>query len=160
MDNKTPQQISRRDALKILAGVASATALATIPDKWTKPGMEVGVLPAHAQTSVPTHTLVVGVSDPAANFCFSLISTVTIAPPASGILMRYTITTSGPAITSPAALTGTVPTDGTVVASLSVDVDQTSFGVGDTVTVTWSFENASDGVGSGSQVFTSVGGGC
>ncbi len=161
MDNKPSKEISRRDAMKILAAVAGAAALANIPGKWTKPGLEVGVLPAHAQTSVGAHTLAAGASDPAANFCFPLDSTVTITPPTSGILMRYVITPSaGVIITSPAALTGTASTNASGIASLSVTVDGFSFTVGSTVTVTWTFESPSDGAGSGAQVFTSVGGGC
>lgn len=162
MGNKPSKEISRRDAIKILAAVAGATALVNLPDKWTKPGMEVGVLPAHAQTSLALHTLAAGLDDPAANFCLAFDSTVTISPPVSaGILMRYVITPgAGVTITSPAALTGTAPTDATGVATLSISVDGASVVPGRTVTVTWSFENPSDGIDSDSQVFTNTSGGC
>ena len=161
MANKTHINISRRDAMKILAAAAGATALANLPGKWTAPDLEVGVLPAHAQTSGGLYTLAAGQSDPNANFCFSLVSTAIISPVAAGIPLHYVITLSpGLAITAPAASTGTVPTDGSGAASLSIDVDTNTFNVGSTVSVTWSFENPSDGTNSETQVFTSAGSGC
>ena len=46
--------ISRREMIKVLiAGSGSATALAFLPAEWMKPVIESGVLPAHAQTSIP-----------------------------------------------------------------------------------------------------------
>ena len=84
MVDPSTKKISRRDAMKILIAVAGGTALANIPSKWTKPGLAVGVLPAHAQTSSGA-SILAGVSDPAANFCFDLISTAIISPPLSGI---------------------------------------------------------------------------
>lgn len=45
------KQISRRDALKILAAAAGASVLANLPSRWTTPKLVAGVLPAHAQTS-------------------------------------------------------------------------------------------------------------
>ena len=47
------QLLSRREVLKALAvigGAAAASAL--LPEKWVKPVVEAGVLPAHAQASV------------------------------------------------------------------------------------------------------------
>ena len=47
------QLLSRRDALKALAAIGGAAAAsALLPEKWVKPVVEAGVLPAHAQTSV------------------------------------------------------------------------------------------------------------
>jgi hypothetical protein len=161
MADKASKNISRRDAMKILAAAAGATALANLPGKWVTPDLEVGILPAHAQTSVGLYTLAAGQSDPNANFCFSLVSTAVISPVAAGISLHYVITLSpGLAITSPAALTGTVPTDASGTASLSIDVNINTFNVDSTVSVTWSFENPSDGTNSAIQVFTSAGSGC
>ena len=53
---ETPQRVSRRKLLQILAasgGAVAATAL--LPEEWVEPVVEVGVLPAHAQVS-PTPT--------------------------------------------------------------------------------------------------------
>jgi hypothetical protein len=152
------KKISRRDALKLLTAVTGATALANAPARWSKPGLKIGMLPAHAQTSVITtpHTLKAG-DDDVANFCGSLTtftSTVTISPVTSGILMRFAITSVGATVTPP--LTGTVPTDASGIASLLISA--TGTGGNDMVTVAWSFENASDGTGSDNQVFTA--GGC
>jgi hypothetical protein len=44
-------QLSRRQLLKILVAAAGAAALASAPNKWKTPVVEVGALPAHAQTS-------------------------------------------------------------------------------------------------------------
>ena len=154
MGNKPSKEISRRDAIKILAAVAGATALVNLPDKWTKPGMEVGVLPAHAQTSLGLHTLAAGPDDPDAGFCLDLISTVAITPPTPGISLRYVITTSpGVTVNPPAALTGTVLTNG---VSLTIRVNPQVWVAGDFVRVTWSFVNASDGINSDDQIFTTI----
>jgi len=155
------KKLSRRDAIKILAAATGAGVLANIPSKWTKPGMEFGALPAHAQGSVPIHTLVAGTDDLQANFCWPFTSTVTITPPTEGIVLRYDIVTGGiVTIISPNPLSGTLPTDAAGMASLEVTVDNLAFGEGDTVTVTWSFEDPADGTGSDEQVFMSAGGGC
>jgi len=52
---------TRRQLLKVLAGTGIAAGMMAIPSKWTKPVVEVGVLPVHAQgselvqpTSAPT----------------------------------------------------------------------------------------------------------
>ena len=50
--NQTEQGISRRQLLKAIAatsGIVAASAL--LPEKWSSPELEVGVLPAHAQIS-------------------------------------------------------------------------------------------------------------
>ena len=50
MEVTNPKMVSRRQLIKALAatgGVVAASALA--PSKWTKPSVNVGVLPAHAQ---------------------------------------------------------------------------------------------------------------
>jgi hypothetical protein len=265
------KKLSRRDAIKILAAATGAGVLANIPSKWIKPGMAFGVLPAHAQGSVPLHTLaagadatiesnvgappitifstveitpstpeilmrysiaIIGVVDikllnknstgtvatdgsgtatlpitysnlgygstitviwsfenpsdgtgsddqifntPAApihtlaagaddlqaNFCWPFTSTVTITPPTEGIVLRYDIVTGGiVTVISPNPLSGTLPTDAAGMVSLEVTVDNMAFGEGDTVTVTWSFEDPADGSGNDEQIFTSAGGGC
>ncbi|MCB0191323.1 MAG: hypothetical protein KDJ65_05210 [Anaerolineae bacterium] len=43
--------LSRRTALKALAAASGVTALATVPNNWTRPLIEVGNLPAFAQAS-------------------------------------------------------------------------------------------------------------
>ena len=49
--SKNNKNLSRRDALKVLGAAAGATVLANLPEKWSKPELVSGVLPAHAQTS-------------------------------------------------------------------------------------------------------------
>ena len=42
--------ISRRQLLKVLAAAAGTAVLSSVPNKWKTPVVEVGMLPAHAQT--------------------------------------------------------------------------------------------------------------
>lgn len=52
-NSNTPQnkkELSRREALKALAALGGAvTATSLLPEKWSRPEIGVGVLPAHAQ---------------------------------------------------------------------------------------------------------------
>ncbi len=48
---KMQQSLSRREALRALAATGGAAALSTLPDKWRKPVVRVGTLPAFAQGS-------------------------------------------------------------------------------------------------------------
>jgi len=52
---KTKKSLNRRDAIKVLAAAGAGLASATLlPGKWDKPAMQMGVLPAHAQSSKVT----------------------------------------------------------------------------------------------------------
>jgi hypothetical protein len=52
--------LSRRDALKALVATGGALAAAAfVPGKWTKPVIEGGVVPAHAQSTLPPLTVTV-----------------------------------------------------------------------------------------------------
>lgn len=56
--------ISRRDLLKaLIAGGGGIVAAGFIPQKWFKPVVKSGVLPAHAQASAPDHNYVRGGGD-------------------------------------------------------------------------------------------------
>ena len=146
--------------MKILAASAGAIALANLPSQWSKPGLEAGVLPVHAQTSVTPepHTLPADGSQ-TASFCqpADLTSSVAITPDDAGIALNYSIsTTDGPVtITAPAALTGTVLTDSDGVASLTITAADMS-GTG-TIIVVWSFANSSDGTGTSTQTINHMG---
>jgi len=48
-----PKKVSRRQALKLITATAGAATMASVPNKWVKPILKAGVLPAHAQTSTP-----------------------------------------------------------------------------------------------------------
>ncbi|RMD50958.1 MAG: twin-arginine translocation signal domain-containing protein [Candidatus Thermofonsia bacterium] len=50
-EKQNRQQLSRRDALKVIAAVTGAATLTNLPNKWVKPVLDAGVLPAHAQTT-------------------------------------------------------------------------------------------------------------
>ena len=43
--------LTRREALKTLAAITGAVSLASLPNNWESPLVEVGALPAHAQSS-------------------------------------------------------------------------------------------------------------
>lgn len=153
------KKVSRRDAIKLITAVAGATALANTPARWSKPELKVGVLPVHAQTSVvtPVYTLTAG-ADELVSFCgfpTTLTSTATILPVATGIVLRFTITSVGVVITPP--LTGTVATDASGMVSLTIDTDGGGQSENNAVTVVWSFENPSNGTGNDSQVFSQNG---
>ncbi len=47
----TPNTLSRRAALKALLATGSVAGLTMLPERWQPPLIEVGMLPAHAQTS-------------------------------------------------------------------------------------------------------------
>lgn len=153
MTKSTEKKLSRRDAMKILAAATGAAALATIPDKWIKPGLEVGVLPAHAQTS---SSLVAGASLETADCNPTLTSTATpLPPPRPGVVLRYNISRTNPAAVVVPFPTGTETTNAAGVATLLLTI---AFAGGDSVTVTWTFENPADGTGSADQVFSHPGG--
>jgi hypothetical protein len=49
------KEISRRELIKTLTALGGATAASLLlPQKWTKPAIGAGVLPAHAQSTQPT----------------------------------------------------------------------------------------------------------
>ncbi|MGD9100541.1 MAG: twin-arginine translocation signal domain-containing protein [Anaerolineae bacterium] len=51
--------LSRRQLLKALIAAGGALTVSTVlPGQWSQPVVEVGVLPAHAQGSVPTPCMV------------------------------------------------------------------------------------------------------
>ncbi len=50
------RKLTRRELLKVSLGTMGALALANLPN-WNKPALRVGVLPAHAQTSLPRYDL-------------------------------------------------------------------------------------------------------
>jgi len=162
MAHSKPNKISRRDALKILTAATGAAALANLPPSWSKPGVEVGVLPVHAQTSV-LHIL----QDPppaelldSPDACFdgqNIGLTAVISPPTAGILLRYalTYTVTGPngSITAPVPPTGTLSTNASGQVNLTATVTPESSGAGTegTLTVVWSFVNLTDGTNTVSQ---------
>ena len=59
VENEETQALSRRELLKVLTAAGSAIgAAAFLPAKWSKPLVEAGVLPAHAQgTMIPELTI-------------------------------------------------------------------------------------------------------
>jgi len=150
MEDNTKRKISRRDAMKLLAAAVGAATVANLPAEWSKPGLEAGVLPAHAQTS---SNLLAGPDVDVTDCQANVVSTVTIAPVATGILMRYDIATTGSVtFNPPGSSTGTVATNPNGIASLPIS----SFNLyNGSIIVTWSFDNPADGTGSDSQVFTS-----
>ena len=65
--------ITRREALKVLAATAgSLTALAFVPDRWVKPVMGAGFLPAHAQSSLLCPALSMSLTSDL-NYCYGIV---------------------------------------------------------------------------------------
>jgi hypothetical protein len=63
------RRFSRRAALKALLGAGVGGALITLPNSWTKPVIDVGVLPAHAQLSAACTTITRGAQASAIGSC-------------------------------------------------------------------------------------------
>ena len=156
-------RLSRRDALKILAAATGAAALANLPPEWSKPQLQTGILPAHAQTSI-LHVLSTPVAPQeiylSPSYCYDGIIyrfTAAITPPTPGILLQYSLTyvASGApgSIIVPSPTTGNVTTDGSGQATIDVTVLPGSpfFGTEGTLTVVWSFVNPTDGANTVSQ---------
>ena len=51
MDNENKTPLNRRELIKLLLASGATVVVAFLPTKWIKPALQVGVLPAHAQTS-------------------------------------------------------------------------------------------------------------
>jgi hypothetical protein len=164
----TAQKLSRREALKLLAAATGAAALSTLPPAWSKPDLQVGALPAHAQTSL-LHILnapfLPAEIDLGQSYCWDGIIIrfiAAITPPTAGIVLQYALSynpTGAPgAITSPSPTTGTVATNASGQASIDVTVlpDSPFFGTEGTLTVVWSFVNPADGTNSVSQNYDIV----
>lgn len=150
-------KFSRRDALKVLAAATGAAAIANLPPAWSKPEVQAGVLPVHAQTSV-LHVLSTPIPaeevDLGQSYCYDgmiVRFTAVITPATPGIPLQYalTYTASGApgSITNPLPTTGTVNTNGSGQASVDVTVlpDSPFFGTTGTLAVVWSFVNPADG---------------
>jgi hypothetical protein len=133
-ENPEERTVSRRRLLRILAATGGAIAASgVLPSQWTKPVVEVGVLPAHAQvtrplaTSAPTAVSTVyamvcdstpggGDITASSDFCIDnvavIISLVSGSGPVAGITV--TMTCSNPLISfSGVSLPDTAVTDAT-----------------------------------------------
>jgi hypothetical protein len=154
MTKTSSKKLSRRDAIKILGAAVGASVLANLPSKWSTPEIAKGVLPAHAQTSAVLATLQCG-PDAFPSQTFAVNSTVTIDPPLDGIVMRWNLTFINSGFNDPSPTTGTAITVGGVATYNSPAVFYNAPGA--TITVTWSFENASDGTGTCDQTFEYTG---
>ena len=136
MNENSEKKVSRRDAMKILAAAAGAVVAANLPSEWSAPGIETGVLPAHAQTS--GYGIV---CDPDSTFICTrgnspaFESKATISPADDGVVLAYEIieTSATGSIVSP-SLTGTATTDASGEASISI-VASNFLVPGETITV-------------------------
>jgi hypothetical protein len=153
MGNKPSKEISRRDAIKILAAVAGAATLVNLPDKWTKPGMEVGVLPAHAQTSVASIACGVDADISPASSLDTVTSSVTIIPARAGVQMHFNAVCSN-VLNLDFPQSGDVATNALGVATVALTVG--CIVAGETIQATWSFVNPADGIGNCLQTLTSL----
>ncbi len=92
----SPQTLGRRELLKALASSGAMAAVTLLPGGWTKPVVEVGRLPIHAQVSgvaptvapTPTATVRPQLSLSATsegNNCFEITNTATVDPVTAGV---------------------------------------------------------------------------
>jgi len=96
MADMEKSEFSRRKALKLIASTVGAVTLASLPGRWSKPNLKVGVLPVHAQISQAPYAFsgcsVTNVQGGNVFAYFDTISTTaTISPAAAGIQLRRTI---------------------------------------------------------------------
>jgi len=112
------KQISRRNLLKaVIAGSGGFVATSFIPEKWLKPVVRSGVLPVHAQASIPDHNYVKGFienSDPEIIFDYKMYALVSSTP----FTDEVTKTTGGFKLASPARISvgGFNPVEGEEVS--------------------------------------------
>ena len=71
MSEEKKNNLSRRDALKVLGAAVGATLLANLPQKWSAPELVSGVLPAHAQTSCNGYAVFVEILE--GDFTYSVV---------------------------------------------------------------------------------------
>jgi hypothetical protein len=166
MTDQTDHRLTRRNLMKLISAGAGAVALANLPLHWAKPVVKMGLLPVHAQSTTPTpppatYVVTAGEDDTNFNFCgYSLDSTASITPGEAGITLTYSIVASlGLTITSPASLTGTVNTTAGGATTLHIEFTYT-MGEAGNITVTWGFDNPSQGTNTDAQTFSSLEIGC
>jgi hypothetical protein len=122
---EAPETLQVRDRRQVLKALA-ATAIAPLPGKWSKPSIEVGTLPAHAQVSpVPTVYELVCASNPPSgeitgqtDYCLdtvaAILQLVSGTGPVQGI--NVILTCSNLSIEFQPPLPQTVATDATGLA--------------------------------------------
>lgn len=143
-DNKP--MLSRRAALKIIAAAGAGTLL-TLPDKWTKPLVQVGALPAHAQVSPVPRSLICPASPAQPTLVttqtFIQPTTVQVSPAAAGVTVNYIITIVDGFLLAPAVASGSAVTNGAGVAGVTVEI-QPLQGTG-SFTIAWSLPGQQGG---------------
>ena len=150
------KKVSRRDAIKLLTAATGAAVLANLPNKWSKPEVNGGVFPVHAQTSggilhllaCDTDQNLSGAADTA-----QYLSGVTINPFTSGIPMNWSLTLTG--LTTAGATSGTVLTNGSGYAQILTPPMSAGGAYGSvSIRVNWSFQNSADGKATCYQLFS------
>jgi hypothetical protein len=85
---------NRRQLLKALAvGSGIAASAAVLPDRWSKPVVEAGTLPDHAQSSGPT--LTAAATPMSGAVCWITDISVTMSPPTANVTIRATVSGTG-----------------------------------------------------------------
>ena len=152
----TKNKITRREALKLLGAATSASLLANLPSKWSKPELTNGVLPAHAQTSCGPLTFTSAINQNFGSSAYintgrgcdqSMDIVVQISAAQSVPLLLQTnvigsVTWNEPNPPAPTAPDGTYYTNSSGQLTLHIDMFWDNF-----VYFNWSFLNASDGCG-------------
>ena len=159
-EENTPKTWGRRELLKALAATGGAVALSNVPNKWDKPEVGFGVLPAHAQASSDNTG---GGNNPiyAIRGCYALNANNAAAPiaanepvdtggdltqPVDGIQMRRRIFRGDTSGTQLQSVTGTTNATG---AFNMGNFTPSSLGLAtsEQMTILYEFVNSSDGTG-------------
>jgi hypothetical protein len=123
---ETTKKISRRDALKLLGAAIGASIVANLPAKWVKPESISGVLPVHAQTSLPvTSTTTATPTVTATNNPLTSTNTPTSTPTPTQTLTSTSTSTPTQTLTSTSTSTATATPALPIVQTDSI-TDQSS----------------------------------
>ncbi len=146
------QTLGRRELLKALASSGAMAAVTLLPGGWTKPVVEVGRLPIHAQVSgvapTPTATVRPQLSLSATsegNNCFEITNTATVTPATAGVEILQEVIfdpATPPPSNAPSAVSA--PTNGSGVATFPPITTGQSW-VGSIYRLRFSFVNPQNG---------------
>jgi hypothetical protein len=148
---------NRRELLKVMTALGGSLAASSmVPSQWTKPSLEAGVLPAHAQSTLPClppYKIVqcdLQPGEPSNQASFFLVSHAQISAPCPGIELMVEVKPSLvdiPELKAPKGLIFKTNADGIATAEFLLEIRITAPEQEIFVHVVWSFFNTGDGSG-------------
>ncbi|MBN1180046.1 MAG: twin-arginine translocation signal domain-containing protein [Anaerolineae bacterium] len=162
--NNHTEGLSRRELLKALAATGGAVAAATLlPEQWSSPAVQVGVLPAHAQISEPDLPVTIischmaDVQGYPEIYNFSTIelhaiirterTDIEAIPLVMTLTVRRVESTGDELLTQDVGTATILPSNNlneATFTSPNYDLSSHELGVGDMLMATWTFQNPED----------------